>query len=815
MFPLILIQLARGTSYTDSIPIRKDVDGSSDQVFKLGRNSSDAIVEAIEAGNIAAIGTINIGSAYLQYIYAPRVYKNLRGRPKTIVGNVSNTIGEYSVVRIDISRLRSFAVIGKRSDFHADHVLGEDIPSDPYLVGTQWVNVEEPIAATLLPNFFPLYFGHTPIHGDIRSVEVQDQFQVRGRGYELWASCAMAAFTNLPDINTFLDSIDPPAAEGVDPMDRTVLDGNIRRFLDPSWTYPTSVPLSLTNGPCSTFDTMQPGDYPQEAQELAEIFNPLPDAPTPTAVLAGAAGENPTFKISVETEENKERDSKKGIVKLMLFLIAADVDFQSGNVTNFTQATPTKGMECVMEMSGAARPQSYADLLTEACSVAATADPLSIRSIHMTMKVISKTLASNLIAGNFAITEVKDLLHDANSIDPSVFMPQRCPAKVASVKQDELLLMNEITMGVPTAQRDYRPKTAIARIGTNRSVDDFTSLCVNIDTFITATAVVDGEGPAPILHQLMMDFIKTVNSPQWNRWHESAGSRMPYVHLALYGYLERIWNLFGEFAVKFTNGNLVTAGGLLDGLNTAPIIEAVMGYTTFKTHLAQSQALGMPLAYVPSNIDALMMVATPSTSSGGSTSSSRETGASNRANNSTGTASRARDTVGAAADRNASSSTNRGGGANSGQSRGAMSSTNKRLRRNEQGSGNDASSQPRQPMTNASRGMFYLHHTAICNLSIFPHGLPVKICPLVTCKGKECSEGMAEECPLGKHYKLATDIHPEAIKMIGKHFKEKNVGWFNEYHFKEVRSLSNELKALCGNARGPRAASAAAQGTSS
>ena len=73
---------------------------------------------------------------------------------------------------------------------------------------------------------------------------------------------------------------------------------------------------------------------------------------------------------------------------------------------------------------------------------------------------------------------------------------------------------------------------------------------------------------------------------------------------------------------------------------------------------------------------------------------------------------------------------------------------------------------------------------------------------------------MADECPLGKHYKLATDIHPDAIKMIGKHFKEKNVGWFNEYHFKQVHSLSNELKALCGNSRGPRAASAAAQGTS-
>lgn len=77
-----------------------------------------SMVAAIDAGTVAALATINLGSAYIQYIFSPKVHKNLEGKPVAIVGNSSNTIDEYSLLRIDISCLQSFIAIDKRSEFN-------------------------------------------------------------------------------------------------------------------------------------------------------------------------------------------------------------------------------------------------------------------------------------------------------------------------------------------------------------------------------------------------------------------------------------------------------------------------------------------------------------------------------------------------------------------------------------------------------------------------------------------------------------------------------------------------------------------------
>ena len=774
-----------------------DINGSSEQVFKLGPHFVDALVQAIEAGTIAAIGTVNVVSACLQYVFAPRVYKNLRGVPQSIVGNASDTIGEYSLVVVDLSRIKSFAVIGKRASFHKDCVLGETIPVEPYLADTKWKDAQDPIAATVLPNFFPIYFGQKVIRGDIRSEDAQDQFQSMGTGYELWAHGAKTAVEELKDINIVLENFSPENAPLVAP-DRTALDENVRKYCDPTWVYQTSVDLAYVNGPCGVFDVALSSDYPKEAQELGEIFNPSPDVPT---VVAAAAQPGGTFSLTDPVEEKKEKDAKTGTVKLMLLLIAAEVDFKTGTVSNFAQAVPTKGMECVLEMSRVARPQAYADLLEKACLVASTADPLSIRSTQMTMKVISKTLASSLISGNFAKTVATELLNDASSVDPSVFMPQRCAAKVASIRSAELLISNEIMMDVPAAQRNA-PKTAVARIGTNKSVDDFTSLCVNIDTFITATADIT-KGPKPLLHLIMMDFIETINSPQFRNWYDSAKSGMPFLHLALYGYLERFWVNIAEFAVDFVNSNVITAGASLEELDTKSIYTAMIGYMGFKSHLMQVMALGTPMVFLPSNVAALKMEeAAPSNSSAGRSSSSREAGSSRAGN--AGNSARARDGAGGAADRNASSSSSRGSGSNDGQARSGASTSNKRVRR----TGQPVFDAAPQPMTNVTRGMFYLRNPSIAHTSIFPANLPVKVCPLFTCKGKECLESEAPECALGKHWKFADEIDPAVISRIGKHFKDNNIGWFNEYHFARVL-LNDDVKGLCGNRNGPKSRAAA------
>ena len=55
------------------------------------------------------------------------------------------------------------------------------------------------------------------------------------------------------------------------------------------------------------------------------------------------------------------------------------------------------------------------------------------------------------------------------------------------------------------------------------------------------------------------------------------------------------------------------------------------------------------------------------------------------------------------------------------------------------------------------------------------------------------------------HLCSATNLKLKTIKIkkIGNHFKDRNIGWFNEYHFMQVPNLKPKYKALMGNKDGP------------
>ncbi len=55
-------------------------------------------------------------------------------------------------------------------------------------------------------------------------------------------------------------------------------------------------------------------------------------------------------------------------------------------------------------------------------------------------------------------------------------------------------------------------KTAIARIGTKQNMTDFSSLCINMDTIITA--ICSNEEPQPILWQILLKLVSIVNNPE-------------------------------------------------------------------------------------------------------------------------------------------------------------------------------------------------------------------------------------------------------------------------------------------------------------
>ncbi len=117
---------------------------------------------------------------------------------------------------------------------------------------------------------------------------------------------------------------------------------------------------------------VQSSDYPQEAQAIAEVFNPA------VSVNSQAPALPQTFNVLLPSEVDKEADAQKGITKLMLLHVCGDVDVDNGTIANITQASPLKGMECVLAVTRSGRTQAYANLLKKACVTTASLDPCNI-----------------------------------------------------------------------------------------------------------------------------------------------------------------------------------------------------------------------------------------------------------------------------------------------------------------------------------------------------------------------------------------------------------------------------------------------------
>ncbi len=70
-------------------------------------------------------------------------------------------------------------------------------------------------------------------------------------------------------------------------------------------------------------------------------------------------------------------------------------------------------------------------------------DHLSIRSKYLSIQMVSKTLATHMLSGNFATNRVTTLNNKANSINPSAFLPQRNVCMVEQMRMRDKIADTE------------------------------------------------------------------------------------------------------------------------------------------------------------------------------------------------------------------------------------------------------------------------------------------------------------------------------------------------------------------------------------
>ncbi len=94
------MSITANTTYTTAFPKRPNIMGAPNQGFKFD-NFLDCLIGGIKANTISTIGTINPGSLCTQFLYAPQIHFNLAGNPIAFIGNSSNKMGKFSLIKIN------------------------------------------------------------------------------------------------------------------------------------------------------------------------------------------------------------------------------------------------------------------------------------------------------------------------------------------------------------------------------------------------------------------------------------------------------------------------------------------------------------------------------------------------------------------------------------------------------------------------------------------------------------------------------------------------------------------------------------------
>jgi hypothetical protein len=339
-------------------------------------------------------------------------------------------------------------------------------------------------------------------------------------------------------------------------------------------------------------------------------------------------------------------------------------------------------------------------------------------------------------------------------------------------RSKDLIALSENNMDIANAHKS-KTNVVITRIGTMVNMTDFSSLCINCNTIISA--IVDSSGPQPLYQQILLKFINLMSNPDFDTWYAANKASMPSLHLHVYSFLERIFNHLAKFATDFGNVNAMSGSRPLTELNTNPLTKALTVLKALEDQLTLAQSTNSPITIHAATVSKFS-TRTPGTNPTLITQASVPVSAFALPENT--------QTQRCDVKRNPST-----------PDEGAKAAAVQRQKKPHCNGATDHTKQ--RPITDM--GMFFLTRNDIKAIDIFPKDLPTKICADFTCKGGECTR---ESCPYS-HPRNARELPTDTIASIACHFSTKKIGWLNEWHFMKLAHLPPDVKALVGGKDGP------------
>jgi hypothetical protein len=164
---------------------------------------------------------------------------------------------------------------------------------------------------------------------------------------------------------------------------------------------------------------------------------------------------------------------------------------------------------------------------------------------------------------------------------------------------NDLTACSENNMDIADA---HKPKAnvMITRIGTMVDMTDFSSLCINCETIISA--IVDSLGPQPLYRQILLKFDNLMNNPNFDTWYAANKASMPYLHWHVYSFLECIFNHLAKFAMDFGNVNVMSGSRPFTELNTNLLTKALTVLKAFEVQLALAQSTNSPITILAATV---------------------------------------------------------------------------------------------------------------------------------------------------------------------------------------------------------------------